>query len=287
MNSSFLWPQSTMISRGKVKDNISTYLLLLHWNAGEPVPLLSFWHILESSFPPPLNHGKDPWELPVEHFGSKHLVKLVKWRVKEQCRPLGCNQSYATAHRTGDKFEMVVLHVLREAFNIQFNHREGFNDSATSNWVLKLPKLLLNVKKSSRSVLPTWAAWPVPPCGTSSATLHAAQQSRLTPLQSTAEPLRSFITFDEDIMVDINLTSRFGFFIWHQFYSWTSVCTSTVRPSAPWSLPRISAPKSAAKASPVSELAPASSPLSSTDRKPSKIIEVTIEVVWFAAFAYH
>jgi len=146
MSSSFLWPQSTMISNGKVKDNISTYLLLLHWNAGKPVPLLSFWHILESSFPPPLNHGKDPWELPVEHFGSKHLVKLVKWRVKEQCRPLGCNQSHPTAHRTGDKLEMVVLHVLRETFNIQFNHREGFNDSATSNWVLKLPKLLLNVK---------------------------------------------------------------------------------------------------------------------------------------------
>ena len=135
-----------MISRGKVKDNISTYLLLLHWNVGKHLPLLSFWHILESSFPPPLNHGKDPWELPVEHFGSKHLVKLVKWRVREQCRPLGCNQSHPTAHRTGDKLEMVVLHVLRETFNIQFNHREGFNDSATSNWVLKLPKLLLNVK---------------------------------------------------------------------------------------------------------------------------------------------
>ena len=48
MNSSFLWPQSTMISNGKVKDNISTYLRLLHWNAGKPVPLLSFWHILVS-----------------------------------------------------------------------------------------------------------------------------------------------------------------------------------------------------------------------------------------------
>lgn len=104
MNSSFLWPQSTMISRGKVKDNISTYLLLLHWNVGKHLPLLSFWHILESSFPPPLNHGKDPWELPVDHFGSKHLVKLVKWRVREQCRPLGCSQCHPTGTPHRGKF---------------------------------------------------------------------------------------------------------------------------------------------------------------------------------------
>ena len=171
-------------------------------------------------------------------------------------------------HIQQNRTECSATHLERNR-QISFNH-QGFNDSA--------------IPTESRNLLgcPASAALRHFACNSAhGATVAADPASKhgWATLQLHHLWHHGWHQFDIQIRT-IHLTSIIIFWA-DQFYCWTSIGISTVRPSTPWSLPRISAPKRAAEASPVSELAPASSPLNSnTDSKSSKI-EVSVGVVWF------
>ncbi len=158
-------------------------------------------------------------------------------------------------HIQQNRTECSATHLERNR-QISFNH-QGFNDSA--------------IPTESRNLLgcPASAALRHFACNSAhGATVAADPASKhgWATLQLHHLWHHGWHQFDIQIRT-IHLTSIIIFWA-DQFYCWTSIGISTVRPSTPWSLPRISAPKRAAEASPVSELAPASSPLSSnTDQK--------------------
>lgn len=181
---------------------------------------------------------------------------------------------------------MVVLHVLRETFNIQFNHREGFDDSATSNWVLKLPKLLLNVRS------PAFLSYPP---GLPGQCRPAALRLQLCTRRNSrgwprCKARLSHSAASSPLTKTSWLTSIHQFDIQIRIFHLTSVLQLDIRlhidRATIGTLVFAEDFRSKKRCRGISRVGAGTSFVTS-QLYGSKTIEVSVEVVWFAAFAYH